>query len=131
MNVVFTGGGTGGHLYPAISIAQALAADDRITFVGTADRLESKIVPQAGYALRTVSSRPLTRRPSLELFRTLAANARGIAQSAVLLRALRPDIVIATGGYVCFPVVVAARLLRASGRFRAASRCSSPMLGRG
>ena len=120
MNVVFTGGGTGGHLYPAIAIADALGnASNRMTFVGTADRLEATIVPKAGYDLRTVSSRPLTRKPSPELLRTMGANARGVMQSIALLGRLKPDLVIATGGYVCFPVVLAARVLRSLGRLRA------------
>ena len=113
MKVAFTGGGTGGHLYPAIAIADALRAQGAsIAFVGTADRLEATIVPRAGYVLRTVNSRPLTRKPSLELVRTLGANLAGVAQSLSVLRSLKPDLVIATGGYVCFPVVVAARMLR-------------------
>jgi UDP-N-acetylglucosamine--N-acetylmuramyl-(pentapeptide) pyrophosphoryl-undecaprenol N-acetylglucosamine transferase len=115
VKVVFAGGGTGGHLYPAIAIADALRAKwpaTSVDFVGTADRLEATIVPKAGYRLHTVSARPLTRRPSFEFVRTVAANAAGVLQSARVLRKLRPDLLIATGGYVCFPVVVAARLLR-------------------
>lgn len=120
MNVVFTGGGTGGHLYPAIAVADSLRASGAsIAFIGTADRLEATIVPKAGYPLFTVRSRPLTRKLSFELLRTLGANMRGTLQSIALLRARRPDLVIATGGYVCFPVVVAARLLRMLGMLRA------------
>lgn len=110
---MFTGGGTGGHLYPAIAIADSLRARGaNITFIGTADRLEATLVPKAGYALVTVSSRPLSRRLNAELFRTVGANVAGVVQAMRALRRLKPDIVIATGGYVCFPVVVAARLLR-------------------
>lgn len=118
MNVVFTGGGTGGHLYPAIAVADALGERAHSAFIGTADRLESTIVPKAGYPLFAVASRPLVRKLSLELIRTLLANARGTLQSLRVLSHLRPDIVIATGGYVCFPVVVAARMLRMVRRFR-------------
>lgn len=113
MNVVFTGGGTGGHLYPAIAIADSLRARGaNISFVGAADRMEATIVPKAGYSLVTVSSRPLSRRLNFDLFRTLFANTVGVAQAVSALRRLKPDIVIATGGYVCFPVVFAAKLLR-------------------
>lgn len=126
MNAVFAGGGTGGHLYPAIAIADALRARGAtVTFVGTADRLESTIVPRAGYALQTVASRPLTRRPStslgmtfVESVRTVWTNAAGTLQSVRVLRRARPDLLIATGGYVCFPVVLAARVLRFTGAFR-------------
>ncbi len=112
--IVFAGGGTGGHLYPAIAIADALRARDAaVAFVGTADRLEATIVPKAGYELHTIAGRPLVRGLSWDLLRTVAANAAATAQSLVLLRRLHPDVVIATGGYVCFPAVLAARALRA------------------
>ena len=110
--IVFTGGGTGGHLYPAIAIADALADPEGTAFIGTADRLEATIVPKAGYRLYTVRSRPLVRTLSFAFAGTLLTNARGVWQSARLLARLRPRMVIATGGYVCFPVVIAARLLR-------------------
>ncbi|HEV7180168.1 MAG TPA: undecaprenyldiphospho-muramoylpentapeptide beta-N-acetylglucosaminyltransferase [Candidatus Baltobacteraceae bacterium] len=114
MRAVFAGGGTGGHLYPAIAVADALRdrGSAAIAFIGTADRLESTIVPRAGYTLFTIESRPLTRKPSFELLRTFVANARGIVASLRILANARPSVVIATGGYVCFPVVVAARILR-------------------
>lgn len=115
MNVLFAGGGTGGHLYPAIAIADALRERANVLFVGSADRIETTIVPKAGYALATVASRPLTRRLSFELARTALANARGTLQALRVVARAKPDIVIATGGYVCFPVVFAARILRALG----------------
>jgi UDP-N-acetylglucosamine--N-acetylmuramyl-(pentapeptide) pyrophosphoryl-undecaprenol N-acetylglucosamine transferase len=111
--VLFAGGGTGGHLYPAIAIADALRARGAtIAFAGSADRLEATIVPTAGYELHAIASRSLTRRPSLDAVRTVAANIAGTVQSAALLLRLRPNVVIATGGYVCFPAVFAARALR-------------------
>ncbi|MDP9111967.1 MAG: glycosyltransferase, partial [Candidatus Eremiobacteraeota bacterium] len=121
MNAVFTGGGTGGHLYPAIAIADALRArgNGRLEFIGTADRLEATIVPKAGYALHTVKSAPLRRKFSMQFPRTIAANACGVVQSAAILSRLQPEIVIATGGYVCFPVVLAARFLNAVRRLHA------------
>lgn len=113
MTVVFAGGGTGGHLYPAIAIADALRSRcAKIAFIGTADRLEATIVPKAGYELHTIASRSLPRAPSIELLRTIGSNLKGMLQSLRLLAAQRPDIVIATGGYVSFPVAVAARIRR-------------------
>lgn len=111
--VLFAGGGTGGHLYPAIAIADALRAQGAaIAFAGSSDRLEASIVPRAGYTLHPISARPLTRRPSFDFVRTVVANVAGALQSVALLLRMRPHAVIATGGYVCFPVVVAARALR-------------------
>lgn len=111
MNVLFTGGGTGGHVYPAIAIADELR-DARSTFVGTASRMEAKIVPKAGYPLVTVQSAPFSRSP-LAALRSALVNLAGTLQSLAVVAKVRPDAVIATGGYVCFPVVVAARVLRA------------------
>jgi UDP-N-acetylglucosamine--N-acetylmuramyl-(pentapeptide) pyrophosphoryl-undecaprenol N-acetylglucosamine transferase len=119
VTVVFAGGGTGGHVYPAIAIADALKKrGTKAEFVGTADRLEAKIVPQAGYALHPIVSRPLSRRLSAQLPLTALANAAGTLQSFALLRKLKPAFVIATGGYVCFPFVFAARALRTLALYR-------------
>ena len=110
MTVIFAGGGTGGHLYPAIAIADALRSRARVAFVGTADRLEATIVPKAGYDLHTIASHPLPRVLSFALFQTIASNVKGTFESLRLLAAQRPDLVIATGGYVAFPVALAARI---------------------
>ncbi len=113
MTVVFAGGGTGGHVYPAIAIADALRGRPAtIAFIGTANRLEGSIVPKAGYPLYTIHSHWVPRRLSLEIARTALANFFGTLQSLRILASLKPDIVIATGGYVCFPVALAARLRR-------------------
>jgi UDP-N-acetylglucosamine--N-acetylmuramyl-(pentapeptide) pyrophosphoryl-undecaprenol N-acetylglucosamine transferase len=113
VTVVFAGGGTGGHLYPAIAIADALRSRcAKVAFIGTADRLEATIVPKAGYDLYPIASHALPRTPSLDLLTTIGSNIRGTFQSLRLLATARPDIVIATGGYVCFPVALAARIRR-------------------
>lgn len=119
MKILFAGGGTGGHIYPAIAIADALRGRAQIAFIGTTARLESQLVPAAGYPLLTISSRPLQRKVTLDTVRTVGSNLAGIAQALRLLAQMRPDFVIATGGYVCFPVIVAARLLRIFGGLRA------------
>jgi|SRR5579884_552043 len=119
LNVAFAAGGTGGHIYPAVALADALRPRANVRFIGTADRLETKIVPDAGYELTTIASRPLQRGVSIGAVQTAAVNAFGIAQAARALRAFRPDIVVATGGYVCFPAIVAARLLRLAGQLHA------------
>ncbi|HZV76827.1 MAG TPA: UDP-N-acetylglucosamine--N-acetylmuramyl-(pentapeptide) pyrophosphoryl-undecaprenol N-acetylglucosamine transferase [Candidatus Babeliales bacterium] len=113
MTVVFAGGGTGGHVYPAIAIADALRARGAtIAFIGTADRLEATIVPKAGYVLHPIASRSMPRTPSFGLLATITSNLKGTLQSLRLLAAQRPDLVIATGGYVAFPVALAARIRR-------------------
>ena len=125
--VLFAGGGTGGHLYPAIAVADALRARGaRPAFVGSADRLEARIVPSAGYELHAIAARPLTRRLSLDVLRTVWVNAVGTVQSVALLLRERPDAVVATGGYVCFPAVFAARTLRWARLHRAAIALLEP-----
>jgi UDP-N-acetylglucosamine--N-acetylmuramyl-(pentapeptide) pyrophosphoryl-undecaprenol N-acetylglucosamine transferase len=122
MNVTFAGGGTGGHLYPAIAIADALCARAhergetmRVQFLGAQDRLEAKIVPAAGYDVEFVPSRPLTRNDFGKLLGSAGANAYGVGIAMQHLLRQKPDLLIASGGYVCFPVVVAARILRTLG----------------
>ena len=119
MNLTFTGGGTGGHLYPAIAIADALAMRANIRFIGASDRLEAKIVPAAGYEVDFVPGHPLVRGASLKALTTTAVNAYGVFVAMRLLLERKPDVLIASGGYVCFPVVVAARILRLFGLLHA------------
>ena len=132
MTVVFAGGGTGGHLYPAIAIADALRERRaKVEFIGTADRLEATIVPNAGYPLHAIAGRSLSRAISFDFFRTIASNLKGTLQSLRLLAARRPDLVIATGGYVCFPVALAARIRRLLRLSRAPLRAARTQRGSG
>ncbi len=119
VKVLFAAGGTGGHLYPAFAIAERLhQRGDNVAFVGTRDRLEADLVPSAGYRFHAIAAHPLRRRLSLDLARTLWYNGVGIVQSMSVLRRERPDVVVATGGYVCVPLVVAAVLARVLSRRR-------------
>lgn len=112
MRVLFAGGGTGGHVYPAIAIADALRHRADIRFIGTADRLEREIVPKAGYEFRAISAAPLTRGRSAQIGVTAWRNLAGVVQALREVLDFRPDAIVATGGYVCLPVVVAARIVR-------------------
>jgi UDP-N-acetylglucosamine--N-acetylmuramyl-(pentapeptide) pyrophosphoryl-undecaprenol N-acetylglucosamine transferase len=115
--VLLTGGGTGGHIYPALAIAEALAEERAapldVLFVGTRGGLESEIVPGAGVRAAFVDAAPLSRRLSPALLRTVVLNARGFVQSLGVLHRFKPDVAIATGGYVTFPVIAALRAVRA------------------
>ena len=113
MNIVIAGGGTGGHLYPGLALADALAARDaKITFVGTAGGIETRVVPAAGYALRLLPGQQVRGGGVGRAAAALAAAARGTARGVALLRALRPDLVVGVGGYASVAVVLAARLRR-------------------
>ncbi|GAC1301239.1 MAG: undecaprenyldiphospho-muramoylpentapeptide beta-N-acetylglucosaminyltransferase [Vulcanimicrobiaceae bacterium] len=124
MNLVLTGGGTGGHVYPALALAEAFARDPAcapltVTFVGTRAGLEATIVPKAGGTIRFVRAAPLVRRFGLSLVRTLATNLAGFVDALRVLHAAKPDVLVATGGYVSLPVVAALRAVVALRRSRA------------
>ncbi len=104
---VFTGGGTGGHIFPAISIAMALkelAPDATILFVGAEGRMETRIVPQHGFPIVTLPIRGLRRRkigPNLALPTRII---RSLWQARRILKEVRPRWVIGTGGYASLPI---------------------------
>lgn len=112
MKALITGGGTGGHLYPALAIAEALRRrrpDVEIRFVG-GNRIEARVVPQEGWPFHAIVARGLPRRASLGALGALAATAVGTAQAARLIWRWKPDVVVATGGYVSVPVGLAAAI---------------------
>ncbi|MDI9469373.1 MAG: UDP-N-acetylglucosamine--N-acetylmuramyl-(pentapeptide) pyrophosphoryl-undecaprenol N-acetylglucosamine transferase [Bacillota bacterium] len=109
--VLFTGGGTSGHITPALAIAEELCArvpGVRVEFVGSADGLEADIVPRAGYVFHPVNARPFRRRLSKELLLAVRDLFVGRRQCLGLLDRLRPAAVVATGGYVSAPLLAAA-----------------------
>ena len=111
--VVVAGGGTGGHIYPAIGIAQALQRIDPtvdIVFIGGADRLESTLVPQHGFHFLPISVAGFPRRITLQWFPVMWRVLRGLTQSLRYMKELKPDVVVGTGGYVSGPVLLAALL---------------------
>ena len=113
--VVIAGGGTGGHIYPAIGIAQALQRLDAtvdIAFIGGRDRLESKLIPQHGFRFLPISVAGFPRRLTLQWVSVLWKAFRGLIQSLRYMKQLKPDVVIGTGGYVSGPVLLAGLLCR-------------------
>lgn len=115
--VVLTGGGTGGHVNPALAIAEAIKNREphaQFLYVGVAGKTEAVIVKRAGLPLRFVVSRGLPGfRPSLALLRFLIAWIMGTVQSIGILVRFRPHWIIATGGYVSAPIVTAGVVLKA------------------
>ncbi|GAB6137099.1 undecaprenyldiphospho-muramoylpentapeptide beta-N-acetylglucosaminyltransferase [Halanaerobaculum tunisiense] len=113
MKVLFSGGGTGGHIYPSLAIAQRLETEldnIEILFVGTQDGLEADIIPQEGYPLETIAVEGLPRKLSFKLVTALAKTGWGLWQARQIIQDFGPDIVVGTGGYVCGPTVLAAAL---------------------
>lgn len=110
--VVVAGGGTAGHVFPAVATARALGRldpDVEPVFVGTADRLEARLVPEAGYRLHAVTVLPLPRRPSRELLRVPGALRRAVRRCEGILRDEGAVAAATFGGYVSLPVAWAAR----------------------
>ena len=117
--VAFTGGGTGGHIYPALAIDDAIRAEYdpghyEPRFFGNRHGLEAQLVTTM--PLTFVPSAALQRKLSIRTLFTVLTTLLGVIVALGALRRFRPLMVVATGGYVCFPVVVAARILRTFGQ---------------
>jgi UDP-N-acetylglucosamine--N-acetylmuramyl-(pentapeptide) pyrophosphoryl-undecaprenol N-acetylglucosamine transferase len=106
-------GGTAGHVLPALAVAEALQARGvRVTFAGSPDRIEARLVPESGFELDVFRSAGLPRRLGLALARSAVTAARAPAACLRILARRRPDVVLGGGGYVAGPMVVAAALRR-------------------
>jgi len=115
MRVVLAGGGTAGHIEPALALADALRRRDpstEITALGTARGLEARLVPARGYDLRLVPAVPLPRRPTLALVRLPGDVAGAVRRTAEILDEVGADVVVGFGGYVALPAYLAARRRR-------------------
>jgi UDP-N-acetylglucosamine--N-acetylmuramyl-(pentapeptide) pyrophosphoryl-undecaprenol N-acetylglucosamine transferase len=114
MNIIIAGGGTGGHLFPGIAIAQEFMRrnpQDRIVFIGSTQGIEARLLPQLGFALKTLPIRGFSGKPPAEKLAALALVPAAFLQAGRYLRSLQADIVVGLGGYSSFPAVAAARLM--------------------
>ena len=112
MHVVLAGGGTAGHIEPALALADALRRRDPevgITLLGTPKGMENTLVPARGYALRHVPRVPLPRKPSGELLRLPGRLRAAVHTAGAILAEVRADVVVGFGGYVSVPAYLAAR----------------------
>lgn len=111
MRYIISGGGTAGHINPAIAIADKLKKEDEdadILFVGSKNGMENKLVTLAGYPISPIDACGLIRGFSLSNFKTLVKTVRAVKDAGKIISDYMPDAVIGTGGYVCFPVLYAA-----------------------
>lgn len=111
MRAMITGGGTGGHIYPALAIAEGIKKKYKgaeIIYVGSDLGLEKDLATRAGYEFKGITVEGLTRKLRVRTIVTLLKNMQGISQSKKLLKEYNPDIVIGTGGYACGPLMLAA-----------------------
>jgi UDP-N-acetylglucosamine--N-acetylmuramyl-(pentapeptide) pyrophosphoryl-undecaprenol N-acetylglucosamine transferase len=115
MKIMVSGGGTGGHIYPALALINEIKKNDpnaEFLYVGTDNGLESKIVPKAGIPFRSIKISGFKRKISLDNAKTIMRFFKGVSDSRKFIKEFKPDVVIGTGGYVCGPVVYAASKLK-------------------
>jgi len=114
MRAILAGGGTGGHVIPALAIAQQLKKDHRaeVLFVGTPRGMENRLVPQAGFQLRLVQVGALNRVSLATRAKTLVDLPRAVWQASRILSDFRADVVVGVGGYASGPAMLAAILRR-------------------
>jgi UDP-N-acetylglucosamine--N-acetylmuramyl-(pentapeptide) pyrophosphoryl-undecaprenol N-acetylglucosamine transferase len=112
LSVVLAGGGTAGHVEPAMAVADALSALDpqvRITALGTKRGLDTRLVPERGYHLELITPVPLPRKPNGDLARLPPRVWRAVRETRAVLDAVDADVVVGFGGYVALPAYLAAR----------------------
>lgn len=115
MKVMLTGGGTGGHINPAIAIARTILKhqpDSEIIFVGTSKGMENRLVPKEGFKLYHIEMQGLKRKLSLSNLKTLFLTATSVSKAKKLIKEIKPDICIGTGGYVSWPLIKAAASMK-------------------
>ena len=121
MRVLVTGGGTGGHIYPALAVVRTLQqVDDQleVLYIGTEKGLENEIVTHEGLPFKHIEIAGFKRSLSLENFKTIMKFFKSVSVSKKYIKEFKPDVVVGTGGYVCGPVVYSAEIGRASCRER-------------
>ena len=113
LRCVIAAGGTAGHVLPALAVAEELQRRGvRVSFAGSPDRVEARLVPEAGYEFDPFQSSGLPRQASFTLVRALATATGAPAACLRILRRRRPNVVLGAGGYVSGPMVLAAALRR-------------------
>jgi UDP-N-acetylglucosamine--N-acetylmuramyl-(pentapeptide) pyrophosphoryl-undecaprenol N-acetylglucosamine transferase len=112
MKLLLAGGGTGGHLFPAVAVAQELLEQEpssEVLFVGTAQGLEARVLPQLGLTLEMIEISGLVGKPLLGKLALLPKLLRSVRQSLQIIDRFQPDVVVGVGGYASGPVALAAK----------------------
>lgn len=116
---IVVGGGTSGHINPAITIADALknhyqcnGEECEIIFVGRKEGLEGELVPKAGYEMKHIVAKPFPMKPSIRMVKAYNALRLGRKQCHTIIKEFNPDAVIGTGGYVCAPLLLEAAKMK-------------------
>lgn len=115
MRLLLAGGGTGGHLFPAIALAEQLKYEEpqsEILFVGTERGLEARMLPELGWSLQTIEMSGWAGLGFLVRLQVLGKLVKSFRQSRTILRKFQPDVVVGVGGYASVPVLLAAKTLK-------------------
>ena len=113
MRLLIAGGGTGGHLFPALAVANAVKAMDpegRIIFVGTQRGIEARIIPQTEFPIRYITARGLRGTGIANTLKGFVEAPRGVIESVMIIREFKPTVVLGVGGYASGPTLAAALL---------------------
>jgi len=114
MKIIIAGGGTGGHLFPALALAKEMIkmnADASVTFVGTARGLEARVIPREGYDIRFIRSEGLVGKGIFKTVKSLMKVPVSLKDSRDILKDIKPDLVLGVGGYSSGPVVLCAKMM--------------------
>lgn len=115
MKIIISGGGTGGHIYPAITLINKIrqnVPECEFLYVGTSSGLEADIVPKENIDFKTIEVQGFRRSLSLKNIKIFLKSLRSVLKSYKIIKDFKPDVVIGTGGYVCGPVLMAASLMK-------------------
>lgn len=118
MNLIFTCGGTGGHINPAIAVADMMRArhpDANILFIGAQGHMEEQLVPKAGFELKCLKIEGMSRGKNFAAIkknlRAVTETVSAVSQCKKIIRDFKPDLIMGTGGYACFPALMAGSLM--------------------
>ena len=112
MRVIVAAAGTAGHINPGLAIANKIKEKEpnsEIIFIGTTRGLENDLVPRAGYELKTIEAYGLSKRISIENFKKICTTLKATEKARKIIQQFKPDVIVGAGGYICGPVVWAAK----------------------
>ncbi|MGM0378215.1 MAG: undecaprenyldiphospho-muramoylpentapeptide beta-N-acetylglucosaminyltransferase [Bacillota bacterium] len=112
MRIVISGGGTGGHIYPAISILEEFDENNEILYIGSENSMESRVIPKLDYTFESIKIEGFDRKNKFKNIFIIFKLVLAIIKSLIILISFKPDVVIGTGGYVSGPVLFSASILK-------------------
>lgn len=117
MNIIITGGGSGGHVMPALAVIEELRnsqndffKENNIIYIGSKKGIEKSLIEKSGVEYKSINTGKLRRYLSFQNFSDIFRTFTGIVQSAKLIKKIRPDIIFSTGGFVSVPVIIAGKI---------------------